>query len=79
MYKKLRELRIKHNISGVEMAKFLNITKASYSKKELGSVKFSLNEAKLISDKFNRSIEDIFFENKVSKIETNTVVKVVVC
>ncbi|WP_195604486.1 helix-turn-helix domain-containing protein [Clostridium tyrobutyricum] len=79
MYKKLRELRIKHNISGVEMAKLLNITKASYSKKELGSVKFSLNEAKLISDKFNKSIEDIFFENRVSKMETSTFVKAVRC
>lgn len=76
MYIKLRELRLKHNISGIEMAKLLDITKASYSKKELGSVKFSLNEAKLISDKFNVSIEDIFFENKVSKIETNKNLKV---
>jgi DNA-binding XRE family transcriptional regulator len=63
MYLKLRELRTKHNISGIDMASLLNITKASYSKKELGSVKFSLNEAKLISDKFRMSIEDIFFDN----------------
>jgi DNA-binding XRE family transcriptional regulator len=55
----------------MEMAKLLNITKSSYSKKELGSVKFSLNEAKLISDKFNISIEDIFFEDRVSKMDTN--------
>lgn len=71
MYTRLRELRLKNNISGMEMAKLLNITKSSYSKKELGSVKFSLNEAKLISDKFNISIEDIFFEDRVSKMDTN--------
>lgn len=70
MYKKLKEMRQQENVSGEELAKVLGITKATYSKKENGLVKFSLDEAKLISDRFKRKIEDIFFENKVSKIDT---------
>lgn len=63
MYTKLRELRVSQNISGEELAQILNLTKATYSKKENGLVKFSLEEAKLIADKFNKKIEEIFFEN----------------
>lgn len=43
-----------------EFAAIINVSKVNYSKKENGKVKFSLNEAFLISKHFNKSIEVIF-------------------
>lgn len=70
MYENLRYLRKQNNISGEEIAKSLGLTKATYSKKENGLVKFSLDEAKVISTVFNKSIEEIFFKREVSKMDT---------
>nr|WP_304941447.1 helix-turn-helix transcriptional regulator [Clostridium butyricum] len=45
------------------MAKILGYKhKSGYSKLELGERKISIEQAKLISDFFSMSIEDIFFE-----------------
>lgn len=52
------------------MADLIGVSKASYSKKENGLVKFSLKEAKIIADTFDESIEEIFFNSKVTKNET---------
>ncbi len=71
MYENLRQLRKQCNISGEEVARILGLTKATYSKKENGLVKFSLEEAKIISTVLNKSIEEIFFEYEVSKNDTN--------
>lgn len=60
---KLKKLREKQNIKQSEMAKILGISDSNYFKKESGMVKFSLIEAKKISDFFKVSIEDIFFNN----------------
>lgn len=60
---KLRELRLSKNLSGDDMAKLLGLSKGTYSKKENGTVKFSLIEAKRISEVFKKNIEEIFFEN----------------
>ena len=67
MYEKLREIRKARKISGEEMGRKLGIQKAGYSKKELGHVPFSLNDAKIVSEVFGMSIEDIFFPDEVSK------------
>lgn len=66
----IKELRLKNNLSCKQMADLIGVSKASYSKKENGFVKFSLNEAKIIADTFNESIEKIFFNSKVTKNET---------
>lgn len=67
MFEKLRELRNSKNISADEMSEILGLeTKAAYYKKEAGNVKFTLAEAKKISDFFNLPIEEIFFANEVS-------------
>lgn len=63
---KVKELRRKNNIKLNEMAVLLEMSTANYSKKENGLVKFSLIEAKKISDLFHMQIEDIFFEKKDS-------------
>lgn len=70
MYETLREYRKKKNISAVHMAKLLGLkTAAAYFKKENGTIKFSLEEARKISSYFNKSIEDVFFDNEVSEME----------
>lgn len=67
MFNKLREIRNSKNVSAEKMAAILGLeTKAAYYKKETGSVKFTLAEAKKISDFFGLKIEDIFFNDKVS-------------
>lgn len=71
MFEKLKKLRLERNISAEEMSKILGLeTKAAYYKKESGNVKFSLLEAKKISDFFNIPIEEIFFSNEVSTKDT---------
>ncbi|NBI07218.1 helix-turn-helix transcriptional regulator [Senegalia massiliensis] len=72
MYSKLRSIRNDRKVSASEMKKILGLkTEAAYYKKESGMVKFSLIEAKIVSEKFNIPIEELFFEEEVSKNETN--------
>lgn len=52
-----------------DFARIIGVSAVNYSKKENGSVKFSLEEAKKISTYFNKPIEDIFFAENVSKNE----------
>lgn len=71
MYDKLRELRNEAGFTAKEMAGFLGLkTEAAYYKKESGAIKFSLSEARIISKKLNKPIEEIFFANGVSLMET---------
>ncbi|GHU51915.1 hypothetical protein AGMMS49975_06680 [Clostridia bacterium] len=61
----VRELRISKNISAKELMKLLNLkTKSAYYRKETGEVRFSLAEARKISEFFEMDIDDIFFDNK---------------
>lgn len=66
----LKDLREEKGIKQEELAKLLRVSPASYSKKEAGQVKFSLYEAKEISNYFKLSIDEIFFNNEVSNIDT---------
>lgn len=71
MFEKLRRIRNEKNISAKEMAKALKLaTEAAYYKKESGSIKFSVQEAKIVADMLNMTIEEVFFENEVNKMET---------
>lgn len=67
MFENLKKIRVEKNISAKSMAQMLGLeTKAAYYKKESGNVKFTLFEAKKISDFFNMPIEEIFFDEEVS-------------
>lgn len=67
MFENLRNIRNEKGISADILANILGLeTKAAYYKKETGSVKFTLIEAKKISDFFAIPIEEIFFDNEVS-------------
>lgn len=75
-YDQLRKIRNNIDISAKEMANLLGLkTEAAYYKKESGTIKFSLVEARIISDKFKMSIEEIFFNDMVSNKDTNNVKK----
>ena len=52
-----------------DFAKIIGVSKVNYSKKENGSIKFSLAEAHKIAEYFNKPIEAIFYDYKVSKNE----------
>lgn len=67
---KVKELREQHNLKQEDMAAIIGVSPANYSKKEAGNIRFSLMEARKIAQYFNLKIEDIFFQNDVSKIET---------
>ncbi len=72
MYLILREIRNEKGITAREMADALGLkTDAAYYKKESGLIKISLEEAKIIADKLEMSIDKIFFDQNVSIIETN--------
>lgn len=63
-------MREQHNIKQEEIAKVLSVSLGNYNKKESGKIRFSLVEAKKIADYFGITIEEIFFDEKVSKMET---------
>jgi DNA-binding XRE family transcriptional regulator len=67
---KLKKLRKEREIPVSEIIKILGLkTKSAYYKKETGALDFSLEEAKLLSELFDLSIESIFFDHECSKME----------
>lgn len=63
MYSNLKKIREKLSLSQDEMAKLLGYKhKSGYGKLENGDRKISLEQAKIISDYLNLSIEEIFFK-----------------
>ncbi|MFZ7119792.1 MAG: helix-turn-helix transcriptional regulator [Eubacteriaceae bacterium] len=71
MYERLRLLRSEKKVSATQMKRVLGLkTEAAYYKKEAGDIKFSLQEARKISRFFSMQIEEIFFDDKVSHIDT---------
>ena len=62
----VRDRRIRAGISGMAMAKVMGINIPTYYKKEAGQIKWSLSESKFLADFFKTTIEDLFFEQKIS-------------
>lgn len=58
---KIKQYRIKNHVTQQTLANLIGVSSSSYSKKENDIIKFSLNEAKIISDFFGKTIENIFF------------------
>lgn len=62
MLNKLKKIRENRGLTQSDMAELLGYKhKSGYNKLELGDRKITLEQAKIISDYFNMSIEDIFF------------------
>lgn len=59
----VRQEREKRNLTQHDVARWLGISRAGYSKRENGQIKFTMKEAKILSEKFGASIEDLFFAN----------------
>lgn len=67
MFEKLRKIRKEKNITAVEIAEKIGLkTEGAYYKKETGSVPFTLEEGKIISELLKMPIEEIFFTNELS-------------
>lgn len=72
MFKKLRQTRESKKITCEQLSCVLGLkTRGAYHKKENGIVPFTLLEAKQIADYFDKPIEDIFFDSKVSQKDTH--------
>lgn len=63
---KLKAYRTFNKIRQEDMAKVLDIGLNTYNCKENGKTNFTLDEAKIIADFFNTTIEDIFFSYEVN-------------
>ena len=58
---KVKKLRLSRNLSQERIAGWLNMSVSTYSKKENGRLKWSLEEAKKLAEYFGMTIEEIFF------------------
>lgn len=70
---KLKSLRVGEGKTQADVAKILNISNASYLKKENGLREFSLKEVIILKNYFDLSLHqawDIFFNCKVNINET---------
>lgn len=63
---KLKAYRSLKGIKQEDIANLLGIGLNTYNFKENGKKSFSLNEAKIIADFFNTTIDELFFEDKVN-------------
>ena len=70
MYLSIKTVRLQKKVLAKTICELIGVKRITYYKKESGTVKFSLDEAKKISDYFKMPIEEIFFTNEVSKSET---------
>jgi DNA-binding XRE family transcriptional regulator len=70
IYLSIKEVRLQKRIKAKTMCELIGVKRITYYKKETGHVKFSLDEAKKIADFLEMPIEEIFFADEVSKIET---------
>ena len=61
---KLKSYRKEKRLSQTKMAEKIGIDRTSYTLKENGDRKFTLEEAKIISDILGVSIEELFFREE---------------
>jgi putative transcriptional regulator len=70
MYSKLKGLMVEKRITQQELAQILKITGSALNYKINGRTDFSVTEAKLVSNFFGKTIEEIFVFDEFNKIET---------
>ncbi len=66
----IRTFRRSLGMTQKEFAAIINVSEASYCKREAGQLKFSLNDAYKFSNHFHKPIEEIFGNAEVSNCET---------
>lgn len=72
-HNKLKAYRKLHDLDQSFLAHMLGISNVTYCRKEKGKSDFTLKEAKLLSNFFGVTIEELFFNQHVNKLFTNTV------
>jgi putative transcriptional regulator len=71
LYTKLKKIREENKYTQDDMANKLGYnSKSTYNMKEKGIRKITVEEAYQISKIFNKTIEEIFFDNSVVKMTT---------
>lgn len=70
----LRSLRAAGDLTQEDMAKVIGVSKPTYNRKELGLRAFTLEESLKISRFFGKTVEEIFFKEKVNTNKTRTTV-----
>ncbi|QOR33849.1 helix-turn-helix transcriptional regulator [Clostridium sp. 'deep sea'] len=69
MHTKLRYLRKQKRVSTETLAELLSLKSiGAYYKKEVGDRNLTLQEAKILSDYFGSSIEQLFFDKQSFKV-----------
>jgi putative transcriptional regulator len=58
----LKSLRVRNQLTQLDVAIKLNLTVSAYNRKENGKRDFTLTEALAISDIFEKPIEEIFID-----------------
>lgn len=58
-YKKIKDLRIKNNITQKQIADFFNINFSTYSLKESGKRQFTVQELKALAGIFKVKMDDL--------------------
>lgn len=67
MFERLRKIRQEKNIKAKDIAEKLGLkTESAYYKKETGTVPFTLQEGKIVSEIIGLPIEEIFFTEEIS-------------
>lgn len=67
MFEKLRKIRQDENIKAIEIAEAIGLkTESAYYKKETGKVPFTLEQALIIANMLNKSVEEVFSEDEIS-------------
>ena len=67
MFERLRKIRQEKNIKAKDIAEKLGLkTEGAYYKKETGTVHFTLQEGKIVSEIIGLPIEEIFFTEEIS-------------
>lgn len=69
MYEDLRRIRTERGVKMKQCADLLGVQEACYCKKELGTLKFSVEEAKKLSEFFKTPVEVLFYRKEYSKME----------
>lgn len=65
--KRLKGLRVEHDLSQDKISKLIGISLSSYQRKETGESQFLLIEAYKIADIFDMSIDEIFLTSNIPK------------
>ena len=62
----LKVIRKKNNLTQMDVAEMLGLTRQAYSHKEKGIRKFSIEEAIILSDAFGTDVKNIFLTKKAT-------------